>query len=133
MSRSRVHGIWKHEMVDRGTSTVTIHTIRDDGSYETHMVFAFADGCEQHIHHQGTIEIGDTTLTLDFQSGTTRMTGCTDPSRDFAMRDFTQAEIDETRGLLAQEIPYSMDGDALQMTVKGPMGALTVVYTRQGQ
>jgi hypothetical protein len=120
-------------MVDRGSSSVTTQTLRDDGTYETHMIFAFDGGCEQHIHHYGTFEIGEATLQLSFDSGETSMTGCTDPSNNFDERDFTEAEIDEARGLLAQEIPYSVDGDSLVMTVRGPMGEMNVVYERQGE
>ena len=133
MTNSSVYGIWKHKMLDRGSSTVTIQTIRDDGTYETHMIFSFGGGCEQHIHHHGTLEIGDVTLKLSFESGETRMTGCTDPSKNFDTRDFTEAEIDEARSLLAQEIPYSIEGDSLMMTVRGPMGEMKVVYNRHGK
>jgi hypothetical protein len=59
------------------------------------------------------------------------MTGCTDPSRNFGTRDFTEAEIDEARRLLSQEIPYSVEGDSLMMKVSGPMGEMKVVYNRQ--
>lgn len=99
MTNSSVYRIWKHKMVDRGSSTVTIQTIRDDGTYETHMIFSFGGGCEQHIHHHGTFEIGDATLKLSFESGETRMTGCTDPSKNFDTRDFTEAEAARRRGL----------------------------------
>ncbi|HUF68508.1 MAG TPA: hypothetical protein VMM79_07605 [Longimicrobiales bacterium] len=133
MTNSSVDGIWKHKMVDRGFSTVTIQTIRDDGSYETHMIFSLDGGCEQHIHHHGTVEIRDAMLKLRFESGETRMTGCTDPSKNFDTRDFTQAEIDEARRLLSQEIPYSIEGDSLMMTVSGPIGEMKVVYNRQGK
>jgi hypothetical protein len=131
MTNSSVYGIWKHQVVDRGFSTVTIQTIRDDFTYETHMIFSLDGGCEQHIHHHGTLEIGDATLKLSFESGETRMTGCTDPSRNFDTRDFTEAEIDEARRLLSQEIPYSVEGDSLMMKVSGPMGEMKVVYNRQ--
>lgn len=133
MTNPSVSGIWKHQMVDRGSSTVTIQTIRDDGTYETHMIFSFDGGCEQHIHHHGTLEMRDATLRLRFESGETRMTGCTDPSTNFDTRDFTAAEIDEARSLLAQEIPYAVEGDSLIMTVKGPMGEMKVAYNREGK
>lgn len=133
MTNSSVYGIWKHNIVDRGSSTVTIQTIGDDGTYETHMIFSCGGGCEQHIHHHGTIEIGDFTLKLNFESGETRKTGCADPSKNFDTRDFTEAEIEEARSLLAQEIPYSIEGDSLTMTVRGPMGEMKVVYDRQGK
>lgn len=133
MTNPSVYGIWKHEMVDRDSSTVTIQTIREDGTYETHMIFYFDGGCEQHIHHHGTLQIGDATLNMSFESGETRMTGCTDPSKNFDTRDFTEAEIDEARTLLAQEIPYSIEGDSLVMTVRGPMGEMKIVYNRQGK
>jgi hypothetical protein len=134
MTNASIYGIWTHEMADRGSShAVMIQTIRDDGTYHTHMIFPFGGGCEQHIHHHGTIEIGEVTLTLTFERGETRMTGCTDPSQNFDMRGFTEAEIDEARSLLAQEIPYSLEGDALMMTVRGPMGEMKVMYHRQGK
>ena len=97
------------------------------------MIFSFGGGCEQHIHHYGTLEIGDDTLQLTFESGETRMTGCTDPSRNFDTRDFTEAEVDEARTLLAQEIPYSIEGDSLMMTVMGPEGEMKVVYNRSSE
>lgn len=133
MANSSVHGIWRYKMVDRGSSTVTTQTLRDDGTYETHMIFSFDGGCEQHIHHYGTFEIGEATLQLSFESGETSMTGCADPSDDFDKRDFTEAEIDEARSLLAQEIPYSIKGDSLVMTVTGPTDEMNVVYKRQGE
>lgn len=132
MTNASIHGIWKHKMVDSGSSTVTIQTIREDGTYETHMIFSFGDGCEQHIHHRGTFAIRGDTLTLSFESGQTRMTESTDPSRNVDTRDFTEAESDEARSLLAQEIPYSIEGDSLTMTVRGPMGEMKVVYSRHG-
>ena len=133
MTNSRIYGIWQHTVVDRGSSTVTIQTIRDDGTYETRMIFSFGGGCEQHIHHHGTLEIGDNTLKLTFESGETRMTGCTDPSKNFDTRGFTEGEIDEARSLLAQEIPYSIEGNSLIMTVRGPEGEMKVVYNHQGK
>jgi hypothetical protein len=132
MTNSDVYGIWKHEMVDAGSSSVTTQTLRDDGNYETLMVFSFGGGCEQHIHHHGTFEMGEASLKLSFGSGETSMRGCADPSKNFDRRDFTEAEIDETRSLLAQEIPYSIDGDSLVTTVRGPTGEMKVVYERQG-
>lgn len=133
MTNSSVYGIWKHTMVDRGSSAVTVQTIRTDGTNETHMIYSFGGGCEQHIHHYGTIEIGDVTLKLNFEAGETSMRGCTDPSKNFDTRAFTEAEIDEARSLLAQEIPYSIEGDSLMMTVRGPMGEMKVAYNRQGR
>lgn len=131
MTSSSLHGIWKHEMGDRGSSAVIIQTICSDGTYETRMVFSLGGGCEQHIHHHGTIEIGDVMLKLNMESGETRTTGCEDRSRNFDTRDLTAAEIDEARNLLAEKIPYSIEGDSLTMTVTGPAGEMEVVYKRQ--
>ena len=128
---SGIHGVWKHEMVYGGASMVTVQTIREDGSYETHMVFPMGGGCRQHIFHYGHVEIGDTTLKLRFESGTTTMKGCEDASKNFESRGFTEAEINEAQTLLAQEIPYTVDGDTLTTTVQGPGGQMKIDYTRQ--
>jgi hypothetical protein len=133
MTNTSVYGIWKHEAGEPGSSMVMIQTVRSDGTYETHMIYSFGGGCEQHIHHYGTLVVGDDALHLNFESGETRMTGCTDPSKNFATREFTQAEVDEARSLLAQAIPYSVEGDSLTMTVSGPEGEMKVVYKRQAE
>lgn len=129
---SSIYGIWKHEMVSEGSSTVTTHTIREDGSYETHMIFAMGSGCQQHIYHHGKLDIGKATLRLNFDSGKTEMRECEEPAKNFGMRDFTEEETNEVISLLEQqEIPYTVEGDKLTMTVKGPTGEMKVVYNRQ--
>ena len=60
-----------------------------------------------------------------------RLTGCADASKNFEMRDFTEAEVNEAETLLAQEIPYSVEGDTFTTTVQGPGGSMDVVYKRQ--
>lgn len=131
MSKPTIYGVWKHEIMDHGSRTVTTQTIGEDATYETHMIFAIGDGCQQHIHHFGTIEIRDGKLKLNFHSGQTKITGCQDPSRNVDLRDFNQAEIEEATALLAQEIPYSIEGDRLTITVSGPMGEIKIAYNRQ--
>ena len=128
---SGIYGIWKHEMAYEGSSTVTTQTIREDGSYQTHMVFTTGGGCQQHIYHYGTLEIGSTTLKLNFKSGKTEMKECEDLSKNFDTRDFTEAETHEAKSLLEQEIPYTVEGDTLTTRVSSPMGEMEVVYNRQ--
>ncbi len=54
-----------------------------------------------------------------------------DPAQNFEMRDFTEAEHEEAAGLLAQEIPYVVDGDTLTTTVTAPgIGEMKIAYTR---
>ena len=130
---SNIYGIWKHEMDYGGSSTVTTQTIRDDGSYETHMIYAMGGGCGQHIYHYGKLDVGEVSLRVNFESGETEMMDCEDPSRNFDRRGFTEAEIDEATSLLGQEIPYTVEGDRLTMTVKVPMGEMEVVYDRQAE
>lgn len=128
---STIHGVWRHEIGSGDSSVITTQTIRENGSYETHMSFSLGAGCRQHIYHHGKIRIGEATLKLTIESGKTEMTGCEDPSRNFDLRDFTAAEIEDAKGLLAQEIPYTVENDTLTTTVKGPMGQMEVVYERQ--
>lgn len=128
---SSVYGVWKHEMGSGDSSVITTQTIREDGSYETHMIFSLGAGCRQHVYHYGKIMIGEATLKLTLGSGQTEMTGCEDSSRNFDLRDLTSAEIEEARGLLAQEIPYTVEDDTLTTTLQGPMGQMNVVYERQ--
>jgi hypothetical protein len=60
------------------------------------------------------------------------MTGCEDSSMNFELRPFDEAETEETKAMLAQEIPYSVDGERLTTTVRGPSGEMDVVYERRG-
>lgn len=128
---SSIYGTWKHEMDYGGSSTVTTQTIREDGSYETHMIYAMDGGCRQHIVHYGKLDIGEVSLRVNFESGETEMRDCEDSSRNFDRRGFTEVEINEAKNLLRQEIPYTVDDDRLTMTVKGPMDEMEVVYNRQ--
>lgn len=128
---SSVYGTWKNEMASGDSSVITTQTIREDGSYETHMIFPVGAGCRQHIYHYGEVTIGETTLQLTLASGKTAMTGCENGSQNFALRDLTRAELEEARRLLAQEIPYTVDDDTLTTTVNSPMGEMNVAYERQ--
>lgn len=128
---SSIYGIWKHETAAGESSVITTQTIREDGSYETHMIFVLGAGCRQHVYHYGRVMISEATLKLIFDSGKTEMTGCEDSSKNFDLRGFTSAEIEDARSLLAQEIPYTIENDTLTTTVKGPMGQLNVEYRRQ--
>lgn len=127
-----IYGVWKHEVGSSGSRTVTTQTIRDDGTFETHMIFALGDGCEQRIRQFGRVEIRDGTLKLTLEAGETGMTGCEDSSKNFDLRPFDEAEMEETRAMLAQEISYSVEGDRLTTTVRGPSGEMEIVYERQG-
>ena len=127
---SGIYGIWKNEMSFGDSSVVTTHTIREDGSYETHMIYATGGGCRQHIIHFGKLDFDDASLRLSIESGETEMRDCEDPPRNFDRRGFTETEINEATSLLGQEIPYIVDDDRLMMTVKGPMGEMEVVYNR---
>ena len=129
---SSIHGVWKYETAYRGgASTVMIQTIREDGRYETHMVYPMVGGGRQDIFHYGRADVGAATLKLHFESGKTRMTGCEDASKNFEIRHFTEAETNEARTLLAQEIPYTVEGDTLTTIVKAAGGEMKVVYKRQ--
>lgn len=132
MTHPTIYGVWKHEVGSPGSRTVTTQTIREDGTFETHMVFALGDGCEQHIRHSGTIKIGDGTLKLTLEAGETKMNGCEDPSKNFTLRPFSPAEVEETKAMLAQEIPYAVESDRLTTMVRGPSGKMEIVYERQG-
>lgn len=127
---SGIYGIWKNEMSFGDSSVVTTHTIREDGSYETHMIYGMGGGCRQHIFHFGKLDFDDASLRLSIESGETEMRDCEDPPRNFDRRGFTETEINEATSLLGQEIPYIVDDDRLTMTVKGPMGEMEVVYNR---
>lgn len=129
---SSVYGIWKHEMASGDMSVITTQIIREDGSYETHMIFRSGAGCEQHVHHYGEAVLGETTLKLALAAGRTEMKGCDDPSKNFELRDLTGTEMEEARGLLAREIPYVVESDTLTTTVEGPTGQMEAAYKRQG-
>lgn len=131
MTDPTICGVWKHETGPPGSRTVTTQTIRDDGTFETRMIFAMGGGCEQQIRHSGTIEIRDGRLAMSLEAGETRMTGCEDLSKNFDLRPFDRAETEETRAMLAQEIPYVVEGDRLRTTVRGPAGEMEIVYERQ--
>ena len=128
---SSIRGVWKHEASYGGRTVVTVQAIREDNTYETHMVFPSAGGCEQHVYHYGSVEVGDATLRLHFGSGKTKMTGCQDESKNFELRDFTEAEIDEAKTLLAQNIPFTVVDDTFTTTVKTPVGEMSIAYKRQ--
>lgn len=130
---SSIYGTWRNETASGDSSVITTQTIREEDSYETHMIFLFDAGCRQHIYHYGRISIGEATLKLTVESGKTEMTGCNDSAKNFDMRALTRAEIDEARSLLAQEIPYTIENDVLTTTVEGPMGPMDVVYKRQSR
>lgn len=127
---SDIAGVWKHEMV-HGTSSMSItHTLDADGQYKTEMIYPMHGG-RQRIYHYGRYEANDGKLVLTFDRGETEMVDCDDASHNFAMRDFTQNEIDEAQGLLAQDIGYKLEGDDLTTILQGPMGEMSVTYKRQ--
>ncbi|MCG8603707.1 hypothetical protein MJD09_01735 [bacterium] len=49
---SKIYGIWKHEMKQGDSVSVITQSIREDGSYETHMIYAIGAGCQQHTRHR---------------------------------------------------------------------------------
>ncbi len=127
---SIIFGSWKNELMYGGTSVETTITVLDDGNYHTHMVYSMANGCRQHIHHYGTHEIRVKTIKLSFRTGNTEKSGCRDPTENFVLRDFTDAEINEAMSLLENEIAFSVNGENLTTTVTGPTGPMKIVYKR---
>ena len=126
-----IYGSWKNEMSFGGMTITTTQIIRPDGSFETHMNYPMGGDGRQSIYHYGTVEIGPTTMRISFERGKTEGSGSADPARNFPLRDFTAAEIDEAETLLDQDIPYTLDGDTLSMTVQSPAGPMEIAYTRQ--
>ncbi len=130
---SGIFGSWTNEMNFAGMSITTTQIIREDGSYETRMNYPLGGEGRQDIYHYGTAEIGQSSMRLRFHSGKTGGSGCADESKNFALRDFTSAEVDEAEALLDQDIAYTLEGDRLSMTVQSPAGPIEVVYTRQAE
>jgi len=128
---ANIYGTWKHEMASGESSVTTRQMIHEDGSYETHMIYVLENGCRQDIHHYGEVEIGGATLRLSLESGQTQMTRCTDSTNNFEVRDFTDEELEEARGILDQEIQYHVVGDTLKTVVRGPEGEVEVAYIRE--
>lgn len=128
-----IYGTWKNEMNFAGMSITTMQIIRDDGRYETHMNYPMGGDGRQTIYHYGTVEIGASSLRLQFGHGKTAGSGCADESKNFPLRDFTAAEADEAELLLDQDIAYTLDGDTLSMSVQSPAGPIDVVYTRMSE
>ena len=127
---SKLHGRWRNETLSGETFVVLTQTLRDDGTFETDMRYALADGCRQHVVQRGRYEASGGRLRLLFEGGETEMDGCADPARRFARRPFTEAEAQETAQMLDQEIVFAVDGDTLRTTVQGPEGSMDVEYHR---
>ena len=130
---SSIYGIWKHNTKYAGLSISIVQTIREDDSYETHMVFAMGRGGRKHFYYYGTLEIGDTTIKPKLGSGKVEMVGCKNPSKNFSLRELTEAETREARNILEQEVPYTIEGDTFVTKSKGPLGKITIAYERQGE
>lgn len=121
-----LHGIWHNETAMGDVSVSTTHVL-GEGDFRSEIVYTFADGSRQHIHHTGTFTAKGGHLRLTLGEGTTRKEGGDD---DFALRPFTPEEWDETVTMLAPPIAYHVDGDTLHTTVEGPHGALAISYER---
>ncbi len=124
-------GTWDHNATHEGRASRMTQTFYPDGRYRTDMAFALSGGCRQRIGHEGTVEIIDGRLHLAFERGTTQVDDCTDASANFAERPFTEEEEAETRAMLGQAIPFTVDGDTFTTSVEGPSGAMTVAYKRR--
>jgi hypothetical protein len=126
---AELDGTWRYERAHLGNTTITLQTLRPDGTYETHMTYARGSG-EQHIFHYGTYQAAEGVLRLTFESGKTERLGHADEGMNFELRDFTPEEIDEAQSFLAQDISYALQDDQLRTTVETPVGTMEVVYAR---
>lgn len=124
-------GTWEHELSYSGMNVKTILTLQEDRTFETHMIYRMSGGCIQNIYHYGKFEVSSDSLRLKFESGTTEKIGCQDSSQNFEMRNFTEEETNEARSLLAEPIPYTVEGNTLTTTVRGPVGEMKVIYKQK--
>ncbi|MCG8605219.1 hypothetical protein MJD09_09500 [bacterium] len=72
------------------------------------------------IYHYGTVETGEGTLKLNFISGKTKMIGCEDPSKNFDLRGFTNAEVDEARVFWLRRSPTQLKETRSRRRSKDP-------------
>ncbi len=108
----------------------TTHAIRDDGGYQTRMVYHMPDGARRTVLHEGVMDISETTFRANVHAGWTEATGASDPAHDFEMRAFTPEELAETKAMLGQDIAYAIENETLVTTVQGPQGEMQIRYAR---
>ena len=127
---SELHGTWRNETNMMGMMVELVQEIRPDGSYETRMAYPTPHGGTHKIFHFGQYTAEAGSLVLNFESGKTERVGCNDPSNDFELRDLNTSELEETKRVLADPIPFEVEGDELRTSVQSPMGPMKVTYTR---
>jgi len=121
-------GSWKHEGEHDGTRTETTIAIGGDGKFVTRMDYQMP-GSRQIVEHHGMLEVEDEWFRVILARGCTQefpMDGSGGP-----LREFTQAEFEETSAMLSQRISYQFTADGhLETKVMGPNGLMTIVYIR---
>ena len=98
-----IYGVWRHETVGEGFTSTLTNTLREDGSYEVHMMMGATEGCQQHIYHYGQFKLdeGQSLLKITFDSGERETTDCPDAADNIARRTFTPDEVAETLAQLS--------------------------------
>lgn len=122
-------GVWQHESDSNGVRSHTVITIKADGSFVTRMNYQMPEGCQM-IEHRGTMAASKTHLDITLIEGFTQ----DEPAANagLAMTPFTEAELHETLRMLDAKIPYRITEHGELITEPtGPMGKMTVAYTRQ--